>query len=141
MDNNEKFSRFGSVSREEKQKILDGKESENSLKSSRLSYCIFEKYCAEKKVVFEVNSVLKSELDVLLQNFYLEARKEDGNFYKKSSFVTLRFGLQREIHRIRNDMNIIDEPDFRQSSDIFNAQCVQLKKMGLGKVEHKPEIT
>ena len=65
MDKNEKFNRFGSVCAEEKQKILDGKESENSLKSSRLSYCLFDKYCTEKNLVFDINSVSKGDLDAI----------------------------------------------------------------------------
>ena len=69
-------------------------------------------------------------------------RKEDGDLYKKSSLCTLRFGIQRQLKQIRNDdINIIDGPEFQQSSEIFKAQCVQLKRMGLAKIDHKPEIT
>lgn len=41
---------------------------------------------------------------------------------------------------MRNDIDIIEDADFRQSSEVFTAQCVHLKKMGLAKVQHKQEI-
>ena len=71
----------------------------------------------------------------------MEARKEDGSLYKKTSLCSLRFGIQRKLKKIRTDINIIDDQEFKQSNELFQAQCVQLKKAGLAKVNHKHEIT
>ena len=70
----------------------------------------------------------------------MEVRKEDGSLYKKTSLTALRFGLQREIKKIRPDLNIIDYPAFQSSSEIFKAQCIQLK-LGQAKVDHKSQIS
>ena len=80
-------------------------------------------------------------MDQLLRSFYVEVRKGDGSFYKKTSFSSLRFGLQREVKRIRPDINIIEDSEFSSSFEMYKAQCVQLKSMGLAKVEHKMPIS
>ena len=49
--------------------------------------------------------------------------------------------LGAEIKKICPDVNIIDDPAFQSSSEIFKAQCVQLKMLGLAKVDHKSPIS
>lgn len=134
------MERFASVDKNERQRILDEKESPCTQKSNQVSFGVLEKYCAEKKLNFDPTSVTKCEMDQILNSFYVEARKEDGSMYKKTSFSSLRFGIQRHMKKIR-DINIIDDPEFQSSNEIFKAQCVQLKKAGLAKIDHKQEIT
>ena len=38
-------------------------------------------------------------------------------------------------------MDIIKDDDFAVANKVFRAQCVQMKKDGLAKIEHKPAIT
>ena len=55
--------------------------------------------------------------------------------------MALRFGLQREVKKFRPDINIVDDVLFQSSSEVFKAVCVQLKKIALAKVNHKPPIS
>ena len=135
------MSRFATVGEEKKKKILEEKDAPNTKKAGQIAYNVFINYCREKNITIDISTITKEELNELLRSFYVEVRKGDGSFYKKTSFTSLRFGLQREFKRIRPDINIIDDPEFSSSFEMYKAQCVQLKAMGLAKVEHKMPIS
>lgn len=111
------MSRFATVGEEKKKKILEEKDAPNTKKA----YNVFIIYCREKNITIDISTITKEELNELLRSFYVEVRKGDGSFYKKTSFTSLRFGLQREFKRIRPDINIIDDPEFSSSFEMYKA--------------------
>ena len=52
----------------------------------------------------------------------------------------IRFGLQRKFKQLNENLDIISDTAFNRSNTIFQAQLVQLKKKGYGKIEQKPPI-
>ena len=74
----------------------------------------------------------------MLKLFYAEARKADGT-YSKSTLSSLRLGLNRHFKATRG-FDIINDSEFTDASKVFGAKCVDLKRQGLAKVEHKPPI-
>ena len=81
------------------------------------------------------------ELNKIMEKFYVEVRKQDGELYSKSTLLSIRFGIQRKINEMRKDVNIIESVEFKTSNEIFRAQCVYLKKEELAKVNHKKPIS
>ena len=65
-------------------------------------------------------------------------RKKDGSSYSMGSLKTLRFGLNRHFKSTRG-IDIINDVEFK-ANKVFTAQCVQLKKDGQAKIQHKPPI-
>ena len=72
---------------------------------------------------------ITSERDMFLRSFYAEARKADGTSlrYAKKSIVLIKYGIQKHFHNVRNDIDIVNYPEF-----------VKLKKNGVG--EHKQNL-
>ena len=134
------MSRLGSINEEELQEIIHQKHSKNTHKATKVAWAFFETNVREKKLNINTATISKIALDDILVKFYVELRKQDGNFYTKSSFRAIRNGVQRKFKELQ-EIDIIDDPAFTRSENVFRAQCVQLKKMGLAKVEHKPPIT
>ena len=66
----------------------------------------------------------------------IEARKVDGTAYSKSTLNAFRFGLSGHYLSTR-DINIINDPALNEANNVFCAKCVELKRQGLAKVEHK----
>ena len=89
-------SRFATVTAEKKKQIPDDKNAQNTLKAGRLWMNVLRNYCREK-ISFDPKVICPVDLDVILQSLYLEVRKEDGGYHKKSSFTALRHGIQREL--------------------------------------------
>ena len=66
--------------------------------------------------------------------------EKDGSMYTKSAAVALRYGLQK--HFIKNrEYDIINDPKFRASNEMFSAVLVKLKKAGKGNVQHKQPVS
>ena len=75
----------------------------------------------------------------VLKKFYAGARKSDGSPYSKSSMTSLRFKFNRHFKTKGTD--IIKDPELAEANKVFLAKCVDLKRRGLAKVEHKPAIS
>ena len=79
----------------------------------------------------------KDTLANVLKLFYAEAPKADGSSYSKSTLNSLRFGLNRHFKATRG-FDIINDSEFTDANKVFGAKCMDLKRQGLAKVEHKP---
>ena len=134
------MAHFNTVSDEELTAIINDKDSSNTKKPMQNSWSIFSAYLSEKNRLIDINTVKKSELDNILEKFYVEATKKNKTLYSKSSLCAIRFGIQRHISSLRSDVDIIDGDEFFASNISFKSQCIKLKKLGLAKVEHKPPI-
>ena len=133
------MARFGEISDEELKQLLENKSSEETKRATGTAYRTFSKYLLEKRWNIDLETVEIDALDAILGKFYVDARKEDGDYYRKNSFHSIRYGLQRKFKEIR-DIDIVNDGAFRKSTEFFEAQLVFLKKNGYGKVEHKPPV-
>ena len=82
---------------------------------------------------------LEPTLDRLLSKFYAEVRKVDGLFYWKNDLLAICYGLQK--HFLVKGADIINDPCFLSSSNMFSTICVNLKQKGKGTVQHKEHLT
>ena len=80
----------------------------------------------------------KIKLATVLEKFYPEARKQDGNCYTKASLTAIRFSLQRFFSN--HSIDIVKDPEFGKSNVTFQATLVKLKQEGMAKTQHKPPI-
>ena len=70
---------------------------------------------------------------------YPKVRTKSGKLYAKSSLCAIRFGLCRHLKQVLK-VDIIKDKEFNEANRIYEAQCVELKKQGPAKIEHKPSI-
>ena len=75
----------------------------------------------------------------VLMLLYAEARKANGTSYSKSTLNSLRFGLNRHF-KATCGFDIINDSEFTDTNKVFGAKCVDQRRQGLAKVEHKPLI-
>lgn len=129
-------ARFASRSEEEIRLLIDEKDSKNTKRSTKVCTKIFTDYLKEKALLQPEN---KQQLASILTSFYVEARKSNGELYSKSSLNAIRFGLNRHFKNTKGT-DIIKDPAFVEANKVFLAQCVDLKRQGLGKTQHKPSI-
>ena len=59
--------------------------------------------------------------------------------YKKSALSAISCGLQR-LFKLKREFNIISDPLFKQSNQVFEADVVELKRQGFTEVEHHEPI-
>jgi hypothetical protein len=139
MEPEAKKQRFAGLSTEEIETLVDNKDSENTKKATKNAITTLEAFCQETSTE-NPEQLSKEELDNLLLKFYPNARKKNGEYYKKSALVSIRFGLQRYFMK-KGNFDIINDGDFSKSNKVFEATVVELKRQGYGKVEHHDPIS
>ena len=137
----ESGTRFASVTDDDIETLVANKDSKNTKKATKSAVAVFEQYLKAKKICCRFETVTPPELNDILKRFWVEARKQNGEKYTKTSLTSIRFGLWRFIKNCRPEMDIMSSPDFKQSNTVFKAQTVQLKREGKAKVQHKPTIS
>lgn len=132
--------RFASLSSEELQEILENRDSSNTKSVIVAAKRILKDYCVAKDLdLTEVEQKSPADLTDFLINFYAEIRKKNGEFYSRSSLVSIRFGLQRHFQSIRN-FDIINDSQFKHAGEMFKSVLTLLKQTGKSNVQHKDII-
>ena len=129
-------SRFATLTKEDLNLLLDDKDAKSTKRATKSALKVFHQYLKEKKAG---EPQTKETLANVLKLFYAEARKTDGTSYSKSTLNSPRFGLNRHFKATRG-FDIINDSEFTVANKVFGAKCVDLKRQGLAKVEHKPPI-
>lgn len=135
----QKKQRFAQIDSKEHERILKAKDAINTQKATDSSLRTFMSYLEEKGIDDkQFETWPKSQLDEVLSKFYLEARQENGQLYKKSSLFSIRHGINRHLQQFQID--IINDPEFKESNTTFCANVKELKRQGQGGVDHYPPI-
>ncbi|CAG2196909.1 unnamed protein product [Mytilus edulis] len=130
--------RFGNSTEDDLQRLLCDKDAKNTKKATKAALtCLMQFMLSTERD----NLVLETpeQLNECLIKFYADARKKDGSFYKLSALKGLRFGLARHFLK-EMDVDIIKDVRFKRANDIFKAVSVQLKREGLGSIDHTPSL-
>ena len=94
----------------------------------------------EYDIDFENRST--SDLNLLLKEFYINLRQQNGELYTKNSFLVSRQSLNRYLrsHHVFKTFNFIDGQEFNEANTAFQSTCKQMREQGKSKVHHKPTI-
>ena len=135
-----KRKRFSRLSEEEIQNLIEGKDSENTRKATKNAVVTFLAYWNEVKPEDErvkntesLEKIPKKELNELLANFWPNAKKQNGDSYKKSALMGIRFGLQRHF-LLKRELDIISDGEFSKSNQIFEGQSSSSSGKDLAKL-------
>ena len=82
-------------------------------------------------------------LEELLQKFYAEVRDKKGSTYMKSSYISIRYGINRYLRAppfyIKCD--ITKDRDYMKSNQVFNGMLRKIKLNGKDITTHKAAIS
>ena len=91
-------SRFSNLSFQEKRTKIQEKDSKNTRKANDRAVKLFHTYVIEKGEDKKIESITKEELNKYLLDFYIEVRKETGNFINVTRLI-LYVMVCRELSR------------------------------------------
>ena len=83
-------NRFATLDSDEFENILKEKDAVNTRRATKSALDVFRAYLAEKELPLNFEQLDKNRLSEILAKFYVELRKADGEFYKRSSLVSIR---------------------------------------------------
>lgn len=120
--------------------IIENTTAKNTKKLTSLSIKAFREYLGSKGMPQDFENLPPSDIDRLLGRFYVELRNSKGESYKKTTMMSYRHGIQRHLQATRPELDIIHGSDFKDSCKIFKGVVMELKRQGLGSVDHHPPI-
>jgi hypothetical protein len=133
--------RFACLSDDDFKEHLKNKDSANTLKATKKAVNIFRAYLQEKGQPDNFEALGKLQLAKILERFYAELRKTDGDYYKTASVNGIRTGINRHLKNASpGSIDIIKDSEFTAANMSFKASLVQLKKIGKGDVKHHSSI-
>ena len=123
-------SRFVSLTEQDIEKIVEDKDSQNTKRSTKVAKELFADYVKEK------NLRKRKSWHKLWKHFMSKRERKmvrltPWGVWKPSDLAWTD---------ILNQQDIINDVEFNEANKVFTAQCVQLKKDGQAKVQHKPPI-
>jgi hypothetical protein len=121
--------------------IIENSTAKNTKRLTKLAVHALREYMESKGLSSDFESLPHTELDRLLGTFYVELRNQRGEMYKKTTMMSYRHGIQRHLQTTRPDIDIIHGAEFRESCKVFKGVTMELKRQGLGGVDHHPPIS
>jgi hypothetical protein len=131
-------SRFATVNDLEFNRILREKDAANTRRATETAVRTFRAYLREKGLSEDFESLPIPELNSIISRFFAEARQENGDLYRRSSMFSIRHGLNRYL--ATKSIDLIHNPAFREANDTFLAVVKELKRQGLGSIDHYPPM-
>ena len=134
--------RFGQTTDEEVMEKRLKINAVNTLRSNKKAANTLREYLKESGQDSDFEEFGEVHLSEVLGQFYLNARKPDGNHYKISSLENIRYGLNRYLRSppYNKTFDIIKDATFSDANVDFKAATAELKRMGLGTIDHHPSI-
>jgi hypothetical protein len=125
--------RFATVDEDEFQRILKENDSVNTRRATNSAVRTLQAYLREKGQTKNFENLSKTDLYMILNKFYTEARQENGQMYKKPSMFALRHDLNRYSSCKSIDL-------IQRIEQSIPAIIKELKRQDLGGVEHHPPV-
>jgi len=130
------------MSNDEVCSILNAINSKNTGKSTKFAVKLLRDYCIVKEYDIDFENLSTSDLNLLLKEFYINLRQQNGELYTKRSFLVIRQSLNRYLRNppVYKTFNIIDGQEFNEANTAFQSMCKRVREEGKGKVHHTPTI-
>lgn len=104
----------------------------STLKANRDSARVFKEFLRQNNQDTNFEEYSASKLDEALSQFYLSARKEDGNFYKITTLNFFRFSINRYLRGppFNKDFDLRNKSTFEKSNLNLRAAIAELRAVG-----------
>ena len=137
------MSRFGCTTPSEASDIIQRLHSKDTTKANKTAAQTLKAYLNERKKNQDFENLPTNELNDILKEFYLDARKTDGKLYKTGSLKAIRHSLNRHLNGLpfNRRIDIIKDEAFREANVNFNSMLAHLKREGLGETNHYETIS
>ena len=121
MSNTASNVRFYEAREEEVEEIRDGRHEKNTKRSTSFGVNVFREWLVAREMAPEFEVLTPAALNTSLAKFYVEARKEDGSVYSKSSLNVIRAAIQRHLQSAPWNWtsSIIHNPVFSTSNEVL----------------------
>ena len=143
-DNKEKVAsssctEFKKSTEEEIQYLQDLNVNSNTALSTQNWLRRFSKWADERNVIGAIEEIPKGQLDGVLQQFYADLRKKNGEEYEPESLKVMAASLDRCV-KDKCGYSILKDKEFEVSRKVLNGKAINLQRKGKGKRPNRADI-
>ena len=102
----------------------------------------FNQWALHRQIqIYDITDIPKAELDGVLQKFYAELVKENGQEYEPTMSESLKAMIASLSRHIKEQYgySILNDKDFELSRKVLNGKAIQLQQSGKGKRSKKAD--
>ena len=117
---------------EEIHSFIKNQQQENTVKKTRYDLNVFQRFlneCGERRQLTEIPA---DELDSLLCNFHITAKKKDDTEYEPDTMSSFPRSIQRYLDDNNAKINILKDEQFKVSREVLKSKRRELRKQGKG---------
>ena len=131
------MDRFSSVNSEDIQSLVNKSKNSNTTKAASQWMRVFNSWVALRGEVRPIYLLPPIDLDKVLQSFYAEVRKTNGNEYEPNPLASMQAGIDRYLKENNYHVSIIRDRVFSTSRTVLEGECKKLREHGKGKRPNK----
>ena len=146
------MSRFPDLTEQQIIDLLNSKDSKNTVKANKVAVSVFEAFLASKVDLREYSyegkwtELTPVQLAPLLTKFYAEARTKKGDFYKRSTMLSLRNSINRHLNQMRRQrgdatVDLTKDLTFKEANTMLSVMKKILKENNKASVDHHEPIS
>ncbi|CAH3189950.1 unnamed protein product [Porites lobata] len=113
-------SRFPLTSNEQiQEQTIKEAENKNTLRSTNTWMRVWYSWAKSRQITQSIETMAPATLDGVLQNFYLEVRKQDGSEYEPNSLKVMQAALERYLSTQKYPCSLINSLEFSSSRAVL----------------------
>ena len=137
-----KRHRFDEMSSSQEHELLTNTVPEKTRTANEFWLRTLTSFCREKCIQLSLETCSAKELDDCLKKFYFGLRTKDGRVYQRSSYVSARSAIQRQLVILKRPFNLRVGEEFQNSNHVLDAVLKKNKAEGQARpVQHKDAIS
>lgn len=134
-----KKERFKRKEKEDRDKIMEDRVNDNTKKVTKIWMKCFNDYLTERDLP-DQDTISSDDLPKVLEEFYTELRKVDGEQeYKTSTLKCIRAAINR-YYKEHRSIDLLQDGRFVRSNEMFKGVTKKAKQEGRGETESTPPI-
>ncbi len=111
----------------------------NTVRSTETRVKVFERWRISRQIGQKLEEVPNERLDGILQIFFAEVRKIDGNDYEPDSLRTMQAALDRHLREKGCTFSIMRDRQFDASRKVLNGRVIESQERVLGKRKRRAD--
>ena len=125
--------RFGEASLSDIEKLKQNATPLNTAKQTNKWMSAYMSWAKMRNKETDIHKVPPFELDLILQSFYAELKKQDGQDYEPNSLASMQASIDRYLKNNGYIYSIIRDREFASSQSVLEGKARLLRENGKGK--------
>ena len=131
------MERFCSSSSADIDNLIALSKNANTVKATNIWMNCYRAWATYRGKPINIELLPPSELDAILQYFFADIKKQNGDDYEPSSLCNMQAGIERYLKENKYSVSIMNSREFAISRAVLEGKARKLRQMGKGKRPNK----